>query len=708
VKPSVVVISITGREGERTGLGTGFILHEDGLVATNLHVVGEARPIDVRLADGRTFPVVEVVATDRTADLAIVRIDARGLTPLPLGDSDALRQGQAILALGHPLGLEASVVQGVVSALREDVLGQPMIQLAIPIERGNSGGPVLDLTGHVHGLVTLKSQESDNLGYAVPINALKPLLAHPAPIPMARWLTIGVLNPRLWQAPDDVRWSQRAGQIHVEGRGAGFGGRSLCLWKRDLPDLPREVAVTVRLEQEDGAAGLIFHADGGDRHYGFYPSGGRLRLSRFDGPDVFSWHVLEETASPAYWPGEWNRLRVRLTSGRIDCYCNDTLVITSTDTGLMEGQVGLAKFRHTTAAFKSFDVSSEARSPMPWADVRQSFEPLLASLPEDRPPLEAHVAEALRLASPPTASRVLEEERRALERRAERIRQLAQAVHAEAVVRQLLEVFADDRAPVDLARAALLVAALDNEELDVAAYLNELDLMADELRQMIPEAAGPRQLMETLHRYLFEEMGFHGSRTEYESASNSYFNEVLDDREGLPITLSVLYLSLAARIGLKAEGVGLPGHFVVRVHLEEDDAVLVDAFDRGRELSGEDARRLVRTTAQVEWQDEYLAAVEPRAIVVRILRNLLRRATETDASEPALRYVCAVLALEPESAVDRLLRAVICYKTGRVTQGLEDADWLLKHETPGIPASQVMLLKARLLEQAGSPAPAGR
>src|SRR5262249_24370654 len=158
-----------------------------------------------------------------------------------------------------------------------------------------------------------------------------PLLAKPNPVPMSAWLTIGQLDPDEWQPTMGARWRQRAGRIQVDGTGSGFGGRSLCLSRRPTPPVPFEVAVTVHLDDEPGAAALIFHADGGDRHFGFYPSGGQLRLTRFDGPDVFSWKILEQKSSPHYRPGEWNTLKVRIEKDRFLCYVNDQLVTTSTD-----------------------------------------------------------------------------------------------------------------------------------------------------------------------------------------------------------------------------------------------------------------------------------------------------------------------------------------------------------------------------------------
>ncbi|MDB6137883.1 MAG: htrA 1, partial [Verrucomicrobiaceae bacterium] len=196
VKPSIVKITQMGRDGA-DGLGSGFIISEDGLIVTNMHVVGQARRLQVETSDGKTYEVKGVHASDHHVDLAILRVDAKGLKPLVLGDSDQAKQGQPIVAMGNPQGLAFSVVQGVVSAIRE-IEGNSMIQLAVPIEQGNSGGPLLDRQGRVLGILTLKSIRTENLGFAMPVNALKKLIAKPNPVPMERWLTIGVLDPHLW------------------------------------------------------------------------------------------------------------------------------------------------------------------------------------------------------------------------------------------------------------------------------------------------------------------------------------------------------------------------------------------------------------------------------------------------------------------------------------------------------------------------------
>ena len=125
-KQSVVVVTFSGRDGTQLGLGSGFVVSKDGLIATNLHVIGEARPISVQFADGKKFDVIAVHATEKATDLAVLRINAANLKPLELGDSDTLVPGQPVVAIGNPLGFKHSVVSGVVSQKRE-IDGKPMI-----------------------------------------------------------------------------------------------------------------------------------------------------------------------------------------------------------------------------------------------------------------------------------------------------------------------------------------------------------------------------------------------------------------------------------------------------------------------------------------------------------------------------------------------------------------------------------------------------
>src|SRR5262249_31634976 len=132
--------------------------------------------------------------------------------------------------------------------------------------------------------------------------------------------------------------------------------RALCYYQRPVPKEPYELTVTVKLDDEAGAAGLIFGGDGGDKHYGFYPSGGKLRLTKFSGPDVYSWKILKDAPSAHYRPGDWNTLKGRVEKDKLLCYVNEHLFLETDEVDLDGAMVGLAKFRATVAQFKQFQV----------------------------------------------------------------------------------------------------------------------------------------------------------------------------------------------------------------------------------------------------------------------------------------------------------------------------------------------------------------
>ncbi len=681
-RPSLVKITQAGREGEY-GVGSGFVVGEDGLIVTNRHVIGEARRLKVEGSDGRVHEVTEVYAHDAKLDLAILRVATQGLKPLKLGDSEAARQGEPIVAMGNPEGLTYSVVEGVISEAHRDVEGQSMIQVAIPIERGNSGGPLLDREGRVLGVLTLKSARTENLGFAMPAAALKKLLEKPNPIPMERWLTIGVLNPRFWTTVMGAQWTQRAGVVQVAQAGDGFGGRALCLWN-DKPDEARfEAAVTVRLADEAGAAGLAFCADGGARHYGFYPTGGRLRLTRFDGPDVFSWKILRELDVDAYRPGEWNTLRVRVEGKRLQCFVNDTRVLEMEDDGMRGGFAGLCKFRRTVASFKDFrtgeDVAGTRPSPAVEASLREAVEGLRGGT------LTREAAFGALSRETDASRRLLLERGAALEKEASLLRGFATELHQRTVREALVAELDRPDVEADLLRSALLLSKHDNADLDVASYERGFEQMVRELRGDADIVAGAGKAVRRLNRYLFEENGFHGSRSDYSNPSNSYLNEVLDDREGLPITLSVLYIELARRLGVEGvAGIPLPGRFMVGYREEANsELALVDVYEGGRLLSLEEGVASVSEDGSVP-----ASAKKPalkREILLRMVRNLLGPLLDSrNTPKEALPYLEIVLALDPEAARERLARAFVRENLGERSAAAEDVRWMLEHLPPGL------------------------
>jgi len=160
--------------------GSGFVISPDGYIITNNHVIDGATKIEVGL-EGRTYPA-ELKGADPATDLALLKVDLEGLTFLPLGDSEHLRVGDYVMAVGNPLALDHTVTVGVVSAkgrsigLSSDPSFENFIQTDAAINRGNSGGPLVNLRGEVIGIATAMNWGAENIGFAVPVDTLKSVL----------------------------------------------------------------------------------------------------------------------------------------------------------------------------------------------------------------------------------------------------------------------------------------------------------------------------------------------------------------------------------------------------------------------------------------------------------------------------------------------------------------------------------------------------
>jgi regulator of sirC expression with transglutaminase-like and TPR domain len=244
-----------------------------------------------------------------------------------------------------------------------------------------------------------------------------------------------------------------------------------------------------------------------------------------------------------------------------------------------------------------------------------------------------------------------------------------------------------------------MIARLDNEELDVEHYSREVERMVREINASIPKGADEAAKLAALNKALFQDRGFHGSRGDYYHRSNSYLNEVIDDREGLPITLAVLYMELARGLGLKVVGVGLPGHFIVRHIPAKGEAKLIDVYEGGKEMTRAEAEKRVRGQLERALQDEDLAVTGKKAILVRILHNLLGLAQEEQDVFGALRYLDAIVSITPDAGRERWMRAMLRYNTRQREGAREDADWLVEHHPEGIDPKLVQELRERLSEE---------
>ncbi|MGH8642400.1 MAG: SirB1 family protein [Burkholderiales bacterium] len=216
---------------------------------------------------------------------------------------------------------------------------------------------------------------------------------------------------------------------------------------------------------------------------------------------------------------------------------------------------------------------------------------------------------------------------------------------------------------IDLAEAALLIAAHEYPGLDVFAYLRRLQDLGTELKRRLRRDIGPTDAVAVLNRYLFDELGFGGNAQDYYDPRNSFLNEVLDRRLGIPITLSIIYVEIGRRLGLALHGVSFPGHFLVKC-AARDGVIVLDPYERGASLSIEDLQRRLRvlrdgTAPPPDVARHMLAAAGKKDILARMLRNLKSIYLERRDPARALAAADRIIALEPRAADEYRDRAAL-------------------------------------------------
>lgn len=226
---------------------------------------------------------------------------------------------------------------------------------------------------------------------------------------------------------------------------------------------------------------------------------------------------------------------------------------------------------------------------------------------------------------------------------------------------------------IPLAEAALLIAAEEYPRLDVGDYLARLDMLADKIREAVDNAEDARAAGTVLTRFLHDEERFRGNADDYYDPRNSFLNEVLDRRWGIPITLSILYIEVARRLGIPVHGVGLPGHFLVQL---VDAGTYLDPFTGQVDLRESDCAERVRALHgdRLKFERSMLAAQSNRQIVTRVLRNLREiYGTRKDGSRE-LAALDRLVLLNPQDPRVHRERAATLGHMGEYRRALRDLE----------------------------------
>ena len=230
-------------------------------------------------------------------------------------------------------------------------------------------------------------------------------------------------------------------------------------------------------------------------------------------------------------------------------------------------------------------------------------------------------------------------------------------------LQRFADAVAPERVKIDLAEAALLCAQDTYPDLDIRSQLDSIEALAAKLRNRLPADFSVTHRLVALNNYLFSELGFSGNADSYYDPRNSFLNDVLTRKTGIPITLSILYLEIGQRLGLKLKGVSFPGHFLVKVRVSGGELVL-DPFAGGRSLSEEELRqRLAQFTDTETAKDllleDFLEPATPRQILARLLRNLKAIYLEAHEYDKALGVMQRLVILLPDVPEERRDRGLM-------------------------------------------------
>lgn len=250
---------------------------------------------------------------------------------------------------------------------------------------------------------------------------------------------------------------------------------------------------------------------------------------------------------------------------------------------------------------------------------------------------------------------------------------------------------------IDLAKAALYIAQEEYSNLDIEEYLNALNTMSSELEERLSQEKYPLKIIQSINQYLYNDLGFQGNKQDYYDPKNSFLNDVIERRTGIPITLALVYIEIARRINFPMIGIGMPGHFLIRPDIPEI-GIFVDAFNNGEIMFSQDCQERISQIYQqnVTLQPEFLAPVTKKQFLARMLSNLKYIYLKKQQLEKAIAAVERILLLFPNAALELRDRGLLCYQIGRFNQAAADLQTYLTQNPEAKDAYTIRTLLAKL------------
>ena len=253
---------------------------------------------------------------------------------------------------------------------------------------------------------------------------------------------------------------------------------------------------------------------------------------------------------------------------------------------------------------------------------------------------------------------------------------------------------------IDLAKAALYIAQEETPSLNIENYLGQLDEWAQQVQALLPQERYPLRVIQCINQVLYDDLRFVGNEENYYDPRNSFLNEVMERRTGIPITLALVYLEVARRIEFPMVGIGMPGHFLIRPEFK-DAGIFVDAFHQGEVLFPEDCQQRLQDIfgQPVALEDQFLEAVSKKEFLARMLTNLKLIYINQQDLERALAVIERLLLVFPDAIIEQRDRGLLHYQLGDPQSAIADLKTYIAHYPHASDSSMIEMLISQISEE---------